>query len=73
MVIVDQEQRRAMKFIAVANRGGCRPTGREINQWRLAPEPKPARKGELLQDLVAMQRQLVSDGSFSAVSGSRHD
>ena len=28
---------------------------------------------EELQDLVAMQRQLVSDGSFSAVSGSRHD
>lgn len=38
-----------MEFIAAANRGGYRPTGREINQWRQAPEPKPARKGELLE------------------------
>lgn len=38
-----------MEFIAAANRGGYRPTGREINQWRRAPEPKSARKGELLE------------------------
>jgi len=48
-VIVNEEQRRAMDFIAAANRGGYRPTGREINQWRRAPAPKPARKCELLE------------------------
>jgi hypothetical protein len=48
-VIVNEEQRRAMEFIAAANRGGYRPTGREINQWRRAPDPKPARKGKLLE------------------------
>lgn len=64
MVIVDQEQRRAMEFIAVANRGGYRPTGREINQWRLAPEPKPARKGELLQaEIPAVPERRVRKNS----------
>lgn len=48
-MIVNQEQRRAMEFIAAANRGGYRPTGREVNQWRRAPDPKPARKGKLLE------------------------
>lgn len=38
-----------MEFIAAANRGGYRPTGREINQWRRAPGPKPGRKGALLE------------------------
>ncbi len=38
-----------MEFIAAVNRGGYRPTGREINQWRLQPEPKPLRKGKLLE------------------------
>ena len=38
-----------MEFVVAANRGGYRPTGREINQWRRAPEPKAARKGELLE------------------------
>ncbi len=51
-MIVNEEQRRAMEFVAAANRGGYRPTGWEINQWRLAPEPKPARKGELLEPAV---------------------
>jgi hypothetical protein len=49
LVIVSDEQRRTMEFIAVVNRGGYRPTGREINQWRLAPGPKPARRGKLLE------------------------
>jgi hypothetical protein len=47
-VIIAEEQRRAMEFIAAANMGGYRPTGNEINQWRLNPEPMPARKGEML-------------------------
>ena len=38
-----------MDFIAAVNRGGYRPTGREINQWRLQPEQKPLRKGKLLE------------------------
>lgn len=37
-----------MEFIAAANRGGYRPLGREINQWRVAPDPKPTRPGKLL-------------------------
>lgn len=48
-MIVKQEQRRAMEFVVVANRGGYRPTGREINQWRLAPDPRPTRRGDLLE------------------------
>lgn len=38
-----------MEFIAAVNRGGYRPTGREINQWRLQPEQRPLRKGKLLE------------------------
>lgn len=41
-----------MEFIAEVNRGGYRPTGREVNQWRLQPEPKPLRKGKLLEPEV---------------------
>src|ERR1700760_384373 len=48
-MIVNEEQRRAMEFIVAANRGGYRPTGREVNQWRLAPGPKPMRKGKVLR------------------------
>jgi hypothetical protein len=51
-VIVNDEQRRAMEFIATVNRGGYRPTGREINEWRLRSDPKPARKGRLLEPEV---------------------
>lgn len=48
-VILSPDQRRAMEFIAEVNRGGYRPSGREINQWRLQPEPKPLRKGRLME------------------------
>jgi hypothetical protein len=41
-----------MDFIAFVNRGGHRPTGREINEWRLRPEPEPAGKGPLLEAAV---------------------
>lgn len=41
-----------MEFIAAVNRGGYRPTGREINQWRLHPESKPLRMGKLLKPEV---------------------
>jgi len=41
-----------MEFIATANRGGYRPTGREINEWRLRPDPNPASKGKLLEPEV---------------------
>lgn len=41
-----------MEFIATVNRGGHRPTGREINQWRLHPDPKPQRRGKLLEPEV---------------------
>ncbi len=41
-----------MEFIATVNRGGYRPTGREINEWRLQAEPKPARKGKLLEEEI---------------------
>lgn len=51
-MIVNDEQRRALEFIATANRGGYRPTGREINQWRLNPDPLPARRGKLLEAAV---------------------
>lgn len=51
-VIVNPEQRRALEFIEAVNRGGYRPTGREINQWRLQPDPKPLRKDNLLEPEV---------------------
>lgn len=51
-MIVNDEQRLAMEFIATVNRGGYRPTAREINQWRLQPDPKAARKGKLLEPEV---------------------
>lgn len=51
-VIVNDEQRRAMEFIAFVNRGGYRPTGGEVNEWRLRPEPKQGRRGRLLKAAV---------------------
>lgn len=41
-----------MEFIAEVNRGGFRPTGRQINQWRLQPDPKLGRQGRLLKPEV---------------------
>lgn len=41
-----------MEFIAEVNRGGYRPAGRQINQWRLQPDPKPGRRGKLLEPEV---------------------
>lgn len=67
-VIVNAEQRRAIKFIATANRGGSRPRGREINEWRLRPDPKPARQGELLQpEVSAVPEQRVRTGEPTAL------
>lgn len=63
-----------MEFIAAANRGGYRPTGREINQWRRAPEPKPACKGELLEpEIPAVPERRVRKPSptFSAFMASQ--
>ena len=51
-MIVNPEQHRALEFIEAVNRGGYRPTGREVNQWRLQPDPKPLRKGNLLEPEV---------------------
>lgn len=51
-MIVNEEQYRAIQFIAEVNRGGFRPTGRQINQWRLQSDPKPGRRGELLEPEV---------------------
>lgn len=51
-MIVNDEQRRTLEFIATVNRGGWRPTGHEINECRLRPDPKPARKGKLLEPEV---------------------
>jgi hypothetical protein len=68
-VIINEEQRRAMEFIAAANRGGYRPTGREINQWRRAPEPKPARRGELLEPEIPAVPERRVRKSPTALSG----
>lgn len=51
-MIVRDEQRAVMEFIATANRGGYRPTGREIREWRVRPDPRPRRRGELLEPAV---------------------
>lgn len=51
-MIVNDEQRVTLEFIATVNRGGYRPTGREVNEWRLRPQPKPRRRGELLEAAV---------------------
>lgn len=48
IVIVNDEQRAVMEFIATANRGGYRPTGREVNEWRREPNPRPRRRGKLV-------------------------
>lgn len=41
-----------MEFIATANRGGYRPTGQEVNEWRLRPHPRPRRRGKLLESAI---------------------
>jgi hypothetical protein len=51
-MIVKDQQRAVMEFIATVNRGGYRPTGREINEWRLRPDPRPRRQGKLLEAAV---------------------
>ncbi|CAN5538747.1 hypothetical protein BH23ACT6_BH23ACT6_25020 [soil metagenome] len=52
-MIVNEEQRAAMGFIATVNRGGYRPTGREVNEWRLRPDVRPRQRGRLLEPAVA--------------------
>lgn len=47
-MIVNDEQQRVMNFIATVNRGGYRPTGREVNEWRTSPLARSKRKGPLL-------------------------
>lgn len=51
-MIVKDEQRAVLEFIATVNRGGYRPTGREVNEWRLRPDPRPRRRGKLLEAAV---------------------
>lgn len=51
-MIVKDEQRAVMEFIATVNRGGYRPTGREINEWRLRPDPRPSRRGQLIEAAI---------------------
>lgn len=67
-LIVNTEQRRALEFIATANRGGARPRACEINEWRLQPDPKPARQGKLLEPAVlAVPDQRVRTGGPTAI------
>lgn len=70
-MIVNDEQRRALEYVATVNRGGWRPTGREINEWRLRPDPKPARKGKLLEPGVpAVPERRVRVGGSGNLWGS---
>lgn len=65
-MIVNDEQMRATGFIAFVNRGGYRPTGREINEWRLRPDPKPGGKGKLLEaEVPAVPERRVRVGGVS--------
>jgi len=68
---------RAIDFIAFVNRGGYRPTGREINEWRLRPDPKPGGKGKLLEaEVPAVRERRVRVGGASPfdniLSGGAH-
>ena len=55
-----------MDFIAFVNRGGYRPTGREINEWRLRPDPKPGGRGKLLEaEVPAVPERRVRVGGTS--------
>lgn len=49
MQIVDEGQHRALSFVVFANRGGNRPSERELMEWMTAPRPKPGRKGPLIK------------------------
>lgn len=70
-MIVNDEQRRALQFIATVNRGGWRPSGREINEWRRNPEPKPRRKGKLLQpEVPAVPERRVRVSGLGSVAAS---
>ena len=51
-MIIDDDQRAVMEFIATVNRVGYRPTAREINEWRRCPDRKPGRRGKLLEPEV---------------------
>lgn len=54
-----------MQFIATANRGGYRPTGREVNEWRLRPDPKTGRKGKLLEpEVLEVPERRVRKGPY---------
>ena len=65
-VIVNDEQMRAMDFIAFVNRGGYRPTGRVINEWRLMPDLKPGGRGRLLEaEVPAVPERRVRVGGVS--------
>ena len=52
IIIIDDMQRRTLEYIAAVNRGGWQPTAREINEWRLRPEPRPAKRGRLLEAAI---------------------
>jgi hypothetical protein len=69
-VIVDDDQRLAMEFIATVNRGGYRPTAHEINEWRLRREAKPARRGKLLEpEVPGTPDRRVRVGGTSVLDG----
>lgn len=63
---MNDEQMRTMNFIAFVNRGGYRPIGREINEWRLRPDPEPGGKGKLLEaEVPAVPERRVRVGGVS--------
>lgn len=60
-----------MEFIATANRGGYRPTGREVNEWRLRPNPRPQRRGKLLEPAIpeVPERRVPKGPRLGAMAG----
>lgn len=51
-MILTEEQKRILEYISAVNRGGWRPSGREVKEWRRNPGRIPARKGKLLEPAV---------------------
>ena len=49
MEIVDDDQYKALSFVAVANRGGNRPTEVQLREWMTASQPKSAKRGKLIK------------------------
>jgi hypothetical protein len=47
--ILDDDQRRALEFVYASVRGGYRPTNDELNEWLMAPRPRPSERGPVLE------------------------